>query len=105
MLNYIQEGESYCRICLIEMGKLEAPKEEYEDFDICPECGENLIKQGEIMCHQCALLEQAKIEVKDPVDEFAEPVEPVAEVEEEDMFVSLEEIEEYEEDDEEEEVV
>lgn len=64
-LNYIQDVELLCRICLEEVGKaIRSNDEDEEEYDICPECGENIIKAGEEMCHQCAAEN-----MKDEVDE------------------------------------
>ena len=64
-LNYIQDTEVLCKICLDEVGKaLRSNGEDEEEYDICPECGENIIKAGEDMCYQC-MIEQ----IKDEVDE------------------------------------
>ena len=64
-LNYIQDVQVLCKICLDEVGKaIRANDEDEEEYDICPECGENIIKAGEDMCYQC-MIEH----VKDEVDE------------------------------------
>ena len=64
-LNYIQDTEVLCKICLGEVEKaIRANGEDEEEYDICPECGENIIKAGEDMCYQC-MLEH----IKDEVDE------------------------------------
>ena len=64
-LNYIQDKELLCKICIVEVGKaIRANDDDEEDYDICPECGENIIKSGEKMCYQC-LMEH----VRDEVDE------------------------------------
>ena len=44
-LNYIQDVEVLCKICLDEVGKaIRANDVDEEEYDICPECGENIIK-------------------------------------------------------------
>lgn len=54
-LNYIQDHEVLCKVCLAEVGKALKNKDEDEEYDICPECGENIIKEGEEMCYQCRM--------------------------------------------------
>lgn len=96
-LNYITEDETYCRICLVEMGKIDETREfDYdEDYEICPECGENLMKAGDTMCEHCTLLlQQSSIDaaVSDEAetqDAFDDTGEEVAD----DLFVSLESVE------------
>ena len=62
-LNYIQDTELLCKICLEEVGKaIRANEDDEEEYDICPECGENIIKTGEEMCLQC-LVEHMRDEV------------------------------------------
>lgn len=68
-LNYIQEHEVLCKVCLVEVGKaLKSRDDDEEDYDICPECGDNVIKTGEYMCYQC-LMERTSddIDVSEPV--------------------------------------
>ena len=54
-LNYIGENEVLCKICLKEVGKSLNDFDKDEEYDICPECGENIIKAGDDMCYQCAI--------------------------------------------------
>lgn len=75
-LNYIQDHEVLCKICLVEVGKaLKNQNEEEEEYDICPACGDNIINAGEEMCYQC-MLEKAHEEMdidkqkKEDWDEF-----------------------------------
>ncbi len=74
-LNYIQDHEVLCKICLAEVGKALKNRDEEEEYDICPGCGDNIIKTGEEMCYQC-MLERANEEIdenkqkKEDWDEF-----------------------------------
>ena len=58
-LNYINANvQEYCDICLKEMkGKHddfdEFDVEEEEAMELCPICGENMIRVGEEMCDDC----------------------------------------------------
>jgi hypothetical protein len=56
-LNYIQDTDVLCKICLDEVGKALRSNDEEEEYDICPECGEHIIKAGEEMCYQCMVEE------------------------------------------------
>jgi len=47
-----------------DLGKSPRTGTDDEDYDICPECGDNVIKSGEEMCYQCQLER-----TKDTVDE------------------------------------
>lgn len=63
-LNYIQDQDLLCRICLDEVDKaLRSDGDDEEDYDICPECGDHIIKSGEEMCYQC-MMEQVKDETE-----------------------------------------
>ena len=46
-LNYIKDTEVLCKVCLEEVGKNINDFDKDEEYDICPECGENIIKAGE----------------------------------------------------------
>lgn len=64
-LNYIQDVDVLCKICLDEVGKaIRANGDDEEEYDICSECGDNIIKAGEEMCYQC-LMEHMKDEVEE----------------------------------------
>ena len=58
-LNYMEDTDVLCKICLDEVGKALRSNDEEEEYDICPECGEHIIKAGEEMCYQC-MIEQNK---------------------------------------------
>lgn len=61
-LNYMKDTDVLCKVCLEEVGKAIRSNDEEEDYDICPECGDHIIKAGEEMCYQC-MMEQVKDEV------------------------------------------
>ena len=61
-LNYMKDTDVLCKVCLEEVGKAIRSNDEEEDYDICPECGDHIIKTGEEMCYQC-IMEQVKDEV------------------------------------------
>ena len=66
-LNYILDTEQYCKVCLVDMGKIAgAPLEDMDDEDLklCPECGENYLEEGEELCYACRL-EQMKNAAKE----------------------------------------
>lgn len=67
-LNYInEETEQYCKVCLVDMGKMSASTDfdtEDTDYRICPECGENPLEDGEDRCFACRL-EHMKLESKE----------------------------------------
>lgn len=67
-LNYInEETEQYCKVCLVDMGKLNCPLDfdiEESDYRICPECSENYLEEGEDLCYACRL-EHMKLESKE----------------------------------------
>lgn len=57
-LNYIDvEKQQYCDVCIKEMKGLdEEPfysEEEDDLMELCPQCGENMLRSGETMCEQC----------------------------------------------------
>ena len=56
MLNYInEETEQYCKVCLVDMGKIQGqPELELDDdYKLCPECNENYLEEGEELCYAC----------------------------------------------------
>ena len=56
MLNYInEETEQYCKVCLVDMGKIQGqPELDLDDeYKLCPECGENYLEEGEELCYAC----------------------------------------------------
>ncbi len=73
-LNYInEETEQYCKVCLVDMGKIQGQPELDldEDYKLCPECNENYLEEGEEICYTCRL-ERMKREGKsdDSVDSY-----------------------------------
>ena len=69
MLNYInEETEQYCKVCLVDMGKIQGqPELELDDeYRLCPECNENYLEEGEEICYACRI-EKMKREDKDDV--------------------------------------
>lgn len=72
-LNYIDERDVLCKVCLEEVGKALKLNEEEEEYDICPVCGENIVKVSEKMCYQCRLEhENGDILEKDALDSDAD---------------------------------
>ncbi len=59
-LNYIDaEKQEYCDVCLKEMKGIPTGLEEIEEAEdelpteLCPVCGENMMRAGEKMCDEC----------------------------------------------------
>lgn len=59
-LNYIDaEKQEYCDICLKEMKGIPTESDEIEieeeevATELCPVCGENMMRAGEKMCDEC----------------------------------------------------
>ncbi|MBO5526205.1 MAG: hypothetical protein J5993_05575 [Clostridia bacterium] len=56
-LNYVDADlQEYCDICLDEMkgtSKYVDLPEDEEETELCPICGENMMKAGEKMCDEC----------------------------------------------------
>ena len=59
-LNYIDsEKQEYCDVCLKEMKGIPTGLEEIEEAEedlpteLCPICGENMMRAGEKMCEEC----------------------------------------------------
>ena len=72
-LNYINADErQYCEVCEKEMKGiptgLEDFEEEEEDLptEICPICGENMMRPGEKMCDECKKKSEYEEEEPDP---------------------------------------
>lgn len=71
-LNYIDgEKQSYCDVCVKEMKGLKTDAEELEEeeenelpTELCPVCGENMMRAGEKMCEDCRM--KAEIEDNEP---------------------------------------
>ena len=69
-LNYIKYTEQYCKVCLVDMGKLAGDHildDEIldEDLRLCPECGENYLEEGEELCYACRIEQMKQLSSKD----------------------------------------
>ena len=71
-LNYIDaEKQEYCDVCLKEMKGIRTDADEIEEeeegeipTELCPVCGENMIRPGEKMCEECR--KKAEYEESEP---------------------------------------
>ncbi len=70
-LNYIDaEQQDYCDVCIKEMKGLRTDADEIEEeeediaTELCPVCGENMMRPGEKMCDECK--RKAELEEEDP---------------------------------------
>ena len=76
-LNYIDaDKQEYCDICLKEMKGIrtdsdEIEEEEAEDLptELCPVCGENMMRAGEKMCDECRKKAELEDEEPDPEED------------------------------------
>lgn len=76
-LNYIDgEKQSYCDVCLKEMkglrtdaDELEEDEEEELPTELCPVCGENMMRVGEKMCEECRKKAELEEEEPDPEED------------------------------------
>lgn len=74
-LNYIDaEKQEYCDVCLKEMKGIPTESDEMEDAEevateLCPICGENMMRVGEKMCEECRRKEEYEAEEPDPENE------------------------------------
>lgn len=73
-LNYIDaEKQEYCDVCLREMKGIVSDIDEEDDDDIateiCPICGENMMRAGEKMCDECKKKAELETEEPNPDDE------------------------------------
>lgn len=79
-LNYVDtEKQQFCDVCLKEMKGLEDDTfllDEDEDglMELCPKCGENMMRPGEEMCEECRRKLEAEEEpdVDDEIDDDEE---------------------------------
>ena len=77
-LNYIdREKQDYCDICLNEMRGLKLDTDELDETEdgelateLCPVCGENMMRIGDKMCEECR--------AKSDIDEEPDPEEDTA---------------------------
>ncbi len=71
-LNYIDaEKQEYCDVCLKEMKGLATSDdidetEEDAATELCPVCGENMMRPGEKMCEECRKKAEYEAEEPDP---------------------------------------
>ena len=71
-LNYIDgEKQAYCDVCLKEMKGIRTDADELEEeeeselpTELCPVCGENMMRAGDKMCEECR--KKAEIEEEEP---------------------------------------
>ena len=76
-LNYIDaEKQEYCDICLKEMKGLLTDLDEIEEqedeelpTELCPVCGENMMRAGEKMCDECKKKSEYEGEETDPEED------------------------------------
>ena len=76
-LNYIDaEKQEYCEVCLKEMKgiptgleDLEEAEEEELATELCPVCGENMMRPGEKMCDECRKKSEYEAEETDSEDD------------------------------------
>ena len=71
-LNYIDaEKQDYCDVCLKEMKGIPSEADELEEAEeiateLCPICGENMMRAGEKMCDECRRKADYEAEEPDP---------------------------------------
>ena len=72
-LNYIDaEKQEYCDVCLKEMKGIATDIDEIEETEddlpteLCPVCGENMMRPGEKMCEECRKKSEYEAEEPDP---------------------------------------
>lgn len=76
-LNYIDgEKQAYCDVCLKEMKGLKTDADELEEeeeselpTELCPICGENMMRAGEKMCEECRKKSEIEEEEPDPEED------------------------------------
>ncbi len=75
-LNYIDgEKQEYCDVCLREMKGIASDIDEIEDeeeeiaTELCPVCGENMMRAGEKMCDECKKKAEYESEEPDPEED------------------------------------
>ena len=83
-LNYIKDTEQYCKVCLVDMGKLAGDHildDDIldEDLRLCPECGENYLEEGEEMCYACRIEQMKQLSAKDAMSSLEDGMEFVVE--------------------------
>ena len=78
-LNYIDgEKQSYCDVCLKEMKGIKTDADELEEeedselaTELCPICGENMMRAGDKMCEECRSKADIEEEEPDPEEDTA----------------------------------
>ncbi len=73
-LNYIDaDKQEYCDVCLREMRGIVSDVDEDDEEDIpmevCPICGENMMRVGEKMCDECKKKAELETEEPDPEED------------------------------------
>ena len=76
-LNYIDaEKQEYCDVCLKEMKGIPSDIDEAEEAEdellpteLCPICGENMMRPGEKMCEECRKKAEYEEEEPDPEED------------------------------------
>lgn len=74
-LNYIDaEKQEYCDVCMKELKGIPTDLDDIEEVEeapaeLCPICGENIIRQGEKMCDECRRKNGYEAEEPDPEDD------------------------------------
>ena len=120
-LNYIDaEKQEYCDVCLKELKGIRTDADEIEEeeaaelaTELCPVCGENMMRAGEKMCEDCRrrleLEEEPDPEedddewreyLDDDTDDMDDEIEDIGETFDEDDMDEEPEEEEYEDDEE-----
>lgn len=76
-LNYIDgEKQAYCDVCIKEMKGIKTDADELEEeeeselpTELCPVCGENMMRAGEKMCEECRKKTEIEEEEPDPEED------------------------------------
>lgn len=98
-LNYINpEIQEYCDVCLKEMKGIRTDSDELEEeeeselpTELCPVCGENMMRAGEKMCEECRRKSEFE-EEPNPEDEDDDEWREYLDDETDDMGGEMEEI-------------
>lgn len=109
-LNYIDaEKQEYCDPCLKEMKGIRTDFDEIEEeeevlTELCPVCGENMMRVGDKMCEECRAkaIDEEEPDLDEEDDEWREYLDDTTDLDEEieDIGESFDEGEEEEEEDE-----
>ena len=77
-LNYIDgDKQTYCDVCMKEMKGIKTDADELEEeenelaTELCPVCGENMMRVGETMCDECRKKAEIEEEEPDPEEDTA----------------------------------